>query len=77
MARLDARWNALFEFIYRTPAAGLDGVALKLRMLTDRHVRIDDLGNAEAAALSDMARVIERTIRNDRREGLRCLRSII
>src|SRR5262245_55896248 len=40
MARLDARWNALFEFIYRTPAAGLDGVALKLRMLTDPHVGI-------------------------------------
>jgi hypothetical protein len=32
--RLDARWNALFDFIYRTPAAGLTGAAAKLRMLS-------------------------------------------
>ena len=33
--RLSPRWNALYEFIYTTPAAGLVGAAVKLRLLTD------------------------------------------
>ena len=36
LERLDDRWNALFEFIYQTPAAGLTGAAVKLRLPTDR-----------------------------------------
>jgi hypothetical protein len=36
LERLSPRWNALFEFIYMTPAAGMTGVLVKLCMLTDR-----------------------------------------
>lgn len=66
IARLDNRWNALFDFIYETPAAGLAGAAVKLRMLTDRQVGVCDLlddAGTEADALRDIRRVVERELK--------------
>ena len=63
ISRLDTRWNALFDFIHLTPAAGLAGAAIKLRMLTDREIGIGDLlenAEAELTALRDVRRVVER-----------------
>ena len=65
-AAVDDRWNSLFDFIHQTPAAGLDGAAVKLRMLTDRAIGIcnnlDD-ARAEAKALRDIRRVVRRELK--------------
>src|SRR5215813_8899192 len=62
LARLYARMGDLFNFIYLTPAAGLIGAAIKLRMLT--HYAIDvDCKDAEIEAFFDVLRVIEREAR--------------
>jgi hypothetical protein len=36
------RWNALYELIYTTPAAGLVGVAVKLALLTDDAIGLSE-----------------------------------
>ena len=62
VARLYARMNELFNFIYLTPAAGLIGAAIKLRILT--HYAVDiDCKDAEIEAFFDVLRVIEREAR--------------
>jgi hypothetical protein len=61
--RLDARWNALFEFIYRTPAAGMTGAAVKLRMLTDRDIGLSEQDEVEGEALRDILRIVERELK--------------
>jgi hypothetical protein len=63
MDRLDARWNALFEFIYRTPAAGLTGAVVKLRMLTERDIGLSEQDEVEGEALRDVLRIVERELK--------------
>jgi len=48
--RLSPRWNALYEFIYSTPAAGLVGTAVKLRLLTDDAIGLSESCSDEAEA---------------------------
>ena len=57
-----ARMGDLFNFIYLTPAAGLIGAAIKLRILTHYVVDID-CEDAEIEAFFDVLRVIEREAR--------------
>ena len=59
--RLSPRWNALYEFIYSTPAAGLVGVAVKLALLTDDAIGLSEScsDEAEGEALRDIRRVVE------------------
>jgi hypothetical protein len=63
--RLSPRWNALYEFIYSTPAAGLVGAAVKLRLLTDDAIGLSEScsDEAEGEALRDIHRVIERGLK--------------
>jgi hypothetical protein len=60
--RLSPRWNALYEFIYTTPAAGLVGAAVKLRLLTDDAIGLSEScsDEAEGEALRDIRRVVQR-----------------
>ncbi len=59
VARLEEESLKLF---YQTPAAGLDGAVVKLRMLTDHAVGIcDDLD--EAAAVRDIRQEVERELK--------------
>jgi hypothetical protein len=62
IARLYARMDELFNFIYLTPAAGLIGAAIKLRMLTHYDMDID-CEDAEIEAFFDVLRVVEREAR--------------
>jgi hypothetical protein len=59
----------LFEFIYQTPAAGLTGAAVKLRLPTDVHRAIEHCQDAvEGEALRNILRVVEREL-----PGFQCL----
>jgi hypothetical protein len=55
----------LFEFIYQTPAAGLTGAAVKLRLLTDRCIGLSEHcpDAVEGEALRDILRVVERELK--------------
>jgi len=60
--RLSPRWNALYEFIYSTPAAGLvGGVAVKLALLTDEAIGLPEScsDEVEGEALRDIRRMVE------------------
>ena len=73
LERLSPRWNALFEFIYLTPAVGLVGAAVKLRLLTDRAIGLaagfED--EVEGIALRDVRRIVERELRRSQHEKRR------
>jgi hypothetical protein len=63
--RLSPRWNALYELIYSTPAAGLVGAAVKLRLLTDDAIGLSEScsDEAEGEALRDILRVVQRELK--------------